>query len=246
MKIKAAIFYVVLAVPGVAVADRASGTPDDWAPPMHTPGPYWMVLGDRTETGFGDGEESYVWDVQGWYGSDWNRLRWKTEGEGEGGESPEEAELQLLYSRLFSPYWEWQLGVRHDFEPGSGRSHLVAGLQGVAPYEFEVDAAVFVSEDGDVSARLEAEYDLLLTQRLILQPRLEINAAFNDVTELAIARGVNNTELGIRLRYEIRRELAPYLGIDWSQSYGRTADIARMSGEHTSRTAIVAGLRFWF
>lgn len=235
---------VLFATPGFAA--KQAGTPDDWDMPMHKPGPFWMVLGDRAETGFSDGHDSYTWDVQGWYGYDWNRLRWKTEGEGIQGESPEDAEVQLLFSRMFAPYWEWQVGVRHDFEPGPARNHFVAGIQGAAPYEFEVDAALFVSEDGDVSARFEAEYDLLLTQRLILQPRLEINAAFSEVPAFGTGRGINNSELDLRLRYEFRREFAPYIGISWGQQYGDTADLLRQAGEDTSETSVVAGVRFWF
>lgn len=240
------LITAALAAAGSAAGAEQAGTPDDWELPMHVPGPYWMVLADRAEAGFSDDEDGYAWDVQGWYGGDFRRLRFKTEGEGEQGESPADAEVQLLFSRLFAPYWEWQLGVRHDFEPGSGRSHFVAGVQGEAPYRFEVDAALFASEDGDVSARFEAEYDLRITQRLVLQPRLEVSAAFSDVRELGIARGFNSSELGVRLRYELRREVAPYFGIEWSRQYGGTADLARAAGEHTSATSVVAGLRLWF
>lgn len=235
---------VLFAMPGFA-AEQA-GTPDDWDMPMHKPGPFWVLLGDRAETGFSDGQDSYTLDIQGWYGYDWNRLRWKMEGEGIQGESPESAEVQLLFSRMFATYWEWQVGVRHDFEPGPARNHFVAGVQGSTPYEFEIDTAVFVSEDGDVSARLEAEYDLLLTQRLILQPRLEINAALSDVPAFDTGRGINNSELGLRLRYEFRREFAPYIGISWLQRYGDTADLLRQEGEDTSVTSVVVGIRFWF
>ena len=136
--------------------------------------------------------------------------------------------------------------MRHDFKPEPDRSHLVLGLQGVVPYEFEVDSALFVSEEGDITARLEAEYDVKFTQRLILQPRLELNAAFSDVEEIGIGTGVNSTELGLRLRYEIRREFAPYVGIAWQQLYGNTADYAREEGQQRSVTSLVLGLRAWF
>lgn len=226
-----------LAAAGAARGAEQAGTPDDWELPMHVPGPYWMVLADRAEAGFGDDEDSYTWDVQGWYGGDFKRLRFKTEGEGEQGESPEDAELQLLFSRLFAPYWEWQLGVRHDFEPGDGRSHLVAGIQGEAPYRFEVDAAVFVSEHGDVSLRAEFEYDLRITQRLVLQPRAELNAALSDVPEFGVESGVNGAEIGLRLRYELRREFAPYLGVAWETDFG---------GDDPSATSLLLGVRAWF
>lgn len=240
------LLIVLLAIACIARADKPSGTPADWEPPVPKPGPFWMVLGDRMESGSADGDGSYAWDVQGWYGYDWNHVRWKTEGEGEAGRSPEDAEIQLLFSRMFAPYWEWQLGIRHDFRPEAGRNHFVAGVQGVAPYEFEVEAAVFISEDGDASARIESEYELLITQRLVLQPKLELNAAFNEAKASGIESGVNNTELGLRLRYEIRREFGPYIGVEWSQGYGNTAARMRAAAADTSRTLIVAGLRSWF
>lgn len=240
------LLAVFLLLPCGLMAAENAGTPADWPAPMHTPGPYWMVLADRFESHHSEGSDEYAWDLQGWYGYDFNRLRWKTEGEGEFGESPEDAEVQLLFSHLFAPYWEWQLGVRHDFEPGDGLTYAVAGVQGMAPYEFEIDAAVFLSEDGDALLRFEAEYDLLLTQRLILQPRLELNAALNDIPERAVASGLGSSELGLRLRYELRREIAPYIGISWSQRYGGTSDLARLAGGDSSTTSFVTGLRFWF
>ena len=120
------------------------------------------------------------------------------------------------------------------------------GLQGLAPYKFEVDSSLFVSDDGDASLRLEAEYDLRITQRVVLQPRMELNAAFSDVPEYGLGSGVNETEVGLRLRYEIRREFAPYLGIQWKRLDGETRDLAREEGEPTSVTSLVAGIRFWF
>ncbi|MCJ7592740.1 MAG: copper resistance protein B, partial [Woeseiaceae bacterium] len=158
----------------------------------------------------------------------------------------ENAELQVLFSRRFSPFWDWQLGLRHDFGPDPDRTHLVIGLQGVVAYEFEWDSALFVSDEGDVTARIEAEYDLRVTQRLIMQPRFEINAAATDVPELGLGSGLNSTELGIRLRYEFKREFAPYIGVSWEKLYGDTADFSRLGGEPTSVTSIVLGIRAWF
>lgn len=205
---------------------------------MPAPGPFWMVQGDRLESTVAESGDSYAWELQGWYGYDRQRLRWKTDGEGEWGERPEAAELQLLYSKLFAPYWEWQLGVRNDFRPGDGRLFAVAGLQGTAPYQFEIDSALFVSEDGDLSVRFEAEYDLLITQRLVLQPRLELNLSLSDVVETGEQSGDIGSEIGLRLRYELRRELAPYAGV----SFERVDD----AGGSQSDVALVAGLHFWF
>jgi copper resistance protein B len=229
-----------------ALADPRAGTPDDWDAPLPEPERYSLALADRLEYAVSDDEHTYTWDFQGWYGGDWNRLWWKTEGAGKRGGTPRDAEVQLLFSRMFAPFWDWQVGVRRDLRPQPERSYLVLGVQGIAPYEFAIDAALFASDDGDVTVRLEAEYELKLTQRLVLQPRLEVNASFSDVAERAIARGLNSTELGLRLRYELRREIAPYLGVSWNQAYGATADLAREAGAVTSEASLLAGIRFWF
>ncbi|MEQ8494323.1 MAG: copper resistance protein B [Gammaproteobacteria bacterium] len=226
-------------------ADDPAGTPEDW-PPAIPRSYYGLLLGDRLETRLADDVDAYVWDVQGWYGSGRNRAWVKTEGEGEFGRSPESAELQVLYSHLFAPFWDWQVGIRHDFSPNPERTHAVIGIQGVAPYEFELDSALFVDEEGEVTARLEAEYNLNITQRLVLQPRLEVNAAFSGIPEVSRGSGINATELGLRLRYQIRREFAPYVSVSWERLYGDTRDMARRAGEPVSVTAFVAGVRFWF
>jgi copper resistance protein B len=229
-----------------AFAYDPAGTPDDWPNPIPDRKPYWMVMSDRLEASVDDGVDTYVWDVQAWYGGDFNRLWIKTEGEGEQGESPEGAEVQALYSWRFLPFWDAQVGVRHDFKPNPTRTHAAIGLQGVVPYEFEWDSALFVSDKGDLTVRIEAEYDLRLTQRLVVQPRLELNAAASDVPEIGLGSGLNSTELGVRLRYEFRREFAPYIGFSWEKRYGETADFARQEGKTTSRTFVVVGLRAWF
>ncbi|RME61879.1 MAG: copper resistance protein B, partial [Alphaproteobacteria bacterium] len=139
-----------------------------------------------------------------------------------------------------------QAGVRHDFEPDPSRTFGVIGIQGLAPYWFEIDAAAFISGDGDVSARIEAEYELLLTQRLILQPRVELNFAVQEVEELGIGSGLSIAEAGLRLRYEIDRQFAPYVGFSWNRKIGDTADFARADGEDVGALSFVAGLRMWF
>ena len=151
-----------------------------------------------------------------------------------------------MYNRTISPFWGAQAGIRYDTNPGEDRGFAVLGIQGLAPYWFESDTALFVSEDGDVSFRGEFEYELLLTQRLILQPRLELNASANDVPEYGLGQGINNTEMGLRLRYEIKREFAPYIGVRWEQLYGETKDIAQRAGENTSNTYFVVGIRAWY
>ena len=226
---------------------RASGAPAEWKEPVADDKLYGMALIDRLEYGDPKGTNNYLWDVQGWFGGDFNKLWLKTEGEGPThGGSPESTEFQALYNRMISPFWGVQGGLRYDINPNPDRGFAVLGVQGLAPYWFESDTALFVSEDGDVSFRGEFEYELLLTQRLILQPRLEVNLSARDTPEYGLGRGLNNTEMGVRLRYEIRREFAPYIGVRWEQKYGDTKDIAQAEGEATSSTAFVVGIRAWF
>ena len=153
--------------------------------------------------------------------------------------------MQALWSRAISPFWDLQAGVRYDLEP-KGRTHAAIGVQGLAPYWFEVDAAAFISHKGDITARTEVEYDLLLTQRLILQPRAEIEASAQDIEEIGIASGLTGFDLGLRLRYEIEREFAPYLGVEWQKALGGTADLTEAEGGDSDKIAIIAGVRAWF
>lgn len=208
---------------------------------------HYLLLGERLEYQTNEGDPAFLWDTQGWVGGDINRLWVKAEGEYLlEDELFEEAELQALYSRAISPYFDLQAGVRHDFEPDPSRSFGVLGVQGLAPYWFEVDASAFVSDDGNLSARIEAEYELLLTQRLIAQPRTELSFAIQDVPELGIGSGLSSAELGLRLRYEIRREFAPYVGVSWVRAVGESADFAREEGEDVGSVSFVAGLRLWY
>jgi copper resistance protein B len=207
---------------------------------------YGQVLVEELEYRWQDGHDVTAWDAQAWYGGDYNKIRLKTEGAFQLGEGVEEAEVQLLYSRLVGYYWDVQAGLRHDIRPEPSRSYGVIGLQGLAPGFFEIDLAGFVSEEGDLSVRLKAEYDLLVTQYLILQPRAEINLAVQDVPELGIGQGLNDIELGLRLRYEIAREFAPYVGVLWNRKLGETATFARNDGEDADVFSLLAGVRFWF
>lgn len=191
------------------------------------------------------GEDGYVWDAQAFYGGDINRFVLKTEGEGEFGGELEDAEIQALYSRAIGPFFDLQAGIRFDPEPDA-RGHLVIGVQGLAPYMFHVDGALFLSDRGDLTARLEGEYDQRITQRLIVQPRLEIELAAQDIPERGIGAGISKIEPGVRLRYEIERELAPYIGIEYEAALGKTAEIARASGDDPDGLKVLIGLRAWF
>ena len=205
------------------------------------------VLIDSIEAGFGDGEQGYSWNAQGWTGGDINRFWWKTEGEGAFDGKLHDAEVQALYSRAVAPFWDLQAGVRQDFRPdGPDRTHLSVGVQGVAPYWFETSAAAFLSTKGELTARLEAEYDQRVTQKWILQPAIEAALSASDIPELEIGSGLTAITAGLRLRYEIRKEFAPYLGVEWTRSFGDTADYARARGDSIDATRLVVGLKAWF
>ena len=188
----------------------------------------------------------YRWDVEGWYGGDVNRIVVKTEGEGSGDEGVEGAEVQALYSRAAARYTDIQFGLRHDFEPGKSRTYATVGFEAVFPYWFDVEAAAFLSTKGELIGRIEGFYDLRFTQRLILQPQAELRLAAQDIPDLAIGSGITHAELGLRLRYEIRREFAPYIGVAYERAFGRTADLLRAANEDVKSTTFVVGLRAWF
>lgn len=204
-----------------------------------------QIMIDIAELQVRDGREGYRWEGEGWFGGDINRLVIKTEGEGSFGEPIEDAEVQALYSRAIGPYFNLQGGVRQDIEPAS-RTYAAVGVEGLAPYWFEVEAHAFVSTHGDVLARLAASYDQRITQRLIAQPRAEFNFAAQDVRASGIGAGLSDAEFDLRLRYEIVREFAPYIGISHSAKLGRTADFARAAGEDPTGTSFVIGVRAWF
>ncbi len=207
--------------------------------------PVFWFQGDRFETQVRDGRNGFLWDVQGYYGGTTSRLWFKSEGEGSFGDRIDDAEVQALYSRAIAPFWDLQAGIRQDFA-GPDTTYAVIGIQGLSPYMFEVDSALFISHRGDITARIEGEVDQRITQRLILQPRAEVNLAAQDVPRLGIGAGLDRLEVGLRLRYEIVREFAPYIGIEQSWRVGGSADYARARGEDPSVTNYVAGIRFWF
>ncbi|HEX8444956.1 MAG TPA: copper resistance protein B [Allosphingosinicella sp.] len=204
------------------------------------------LLVDRLEARIRDGRDGYAWDGQGWYGGDIDKLWVKTEGEGAVGGAVEQAEVQALWSHAIGPFFDLQAGARYDLRPRPDRAHLVLGVQGLAPYWFEVDAAAFLSAKGDLTARVEAEYDQRVTQKLILQPRVEFDLAAQDVPELGIGSGLSTAELGLRLRYEFKPQLAPYVGVEYERAFGGTADFRRAKGEDAGGWSFLVGLRAWF
>lgn len=205
-----------------------------------------QIMFNLAEVQVRNGKDGYRWDGEGWFGGDLNRLVIKTEGEGVFREGVEAAEVQALYSHAFDPYFNLQVGVRHDFRPTPNRTYASVGFEGLAPYWFEVGGALFLSDKGDVLGRLEGYYDQRITQRLILQPRIELNLAAQDVPESRIGAGLSNAELGLRLRYEFSRQFAPYLGVSYDAKTGQTADYARADGKKATSASLVAGVHFWF
>ncbi len=204
------------------------------------------VMVNRAEYAAVRGEDGYHWEGEAWFGGDINRAVLKTEGEGVIDGSVESAEVQALYSRAIGPYFDLQAGLRHDLTPNPSRSYAVLGLEGLAPYWFEIEAAAFLSDRGDVTARLEASYDQLITQRLIVEPSVELNLSAQNIPAMGVGSGLSGIETGLRLRYEIRREFAPYVGVSYARKIGNTADFARASGGHVGETAFVIGIRTWF
>lgn len=206
-----------------------------------------FVQADRLEYQSSDSTDHIVWDAQGWYGGDINRFWIKSEGEYSFDEDAvEEFEIEALYGRALTTYFDLQLGLRQDFDPDFATTYGVVGLQGLAPYWFEVDVAAYLSEDGDVTAGIELEYDLLLTQRLVLQPRAELSLSAQDVPELELGSGVTSAEAGLRLRYEIDRQFAPYIGVSWHDRFGDTADFVRASGEDPESVSFIIGVKAWY
>jgi copper resistance protein B len=224
--------------------------PPGWPEPVEDQQIFSMVLVEELEYRRNQGADTLEWDAQAWIGGDYNRLWLRTEGADQvSGDNDGEWEAQVLFSRLVAPFWDFQAGVRYDKLYGAQdheRSFAVIGFEGLAPYWFEVTPALFISEDGDFSARFSASYELLFTQRLILQPSIEVNAAAQKVDEFDVGAGLNDIELGLRLRYEIKREFAPYIGVSWTNKFGGTADIAREEGERTDDFSVLAGVRVWF
>lgn len=204
----------------------------------------YKIMGDMIEYRSQDGEDGYAWNGEAWFGGDIDRLVIKTEGEG--GEEIESAEIQALYSRALDHVTDLQVGIRQDVEPNPSRTYLALGFETVLPYWLEAEGALFVGQSGQVLARLDGNYDFRLTQRLVLQPRAEVNFAARDDAAIGLGSGLSDAELGLRLRYEFQREFAPYIGISWERKFGNTADYARADGESAETTNLVVGLRTWF
>ena len=221
-----------------------------WPSPVNDNALQSFLLFDLFEFQHGSNVNAARWDVLGWLGGDAERIWFKSEGRYNGVLRAGEMDVQILYGRLISPFVDFQAGFRYEqqlsWDNGLGRPQAVVGVQGLVPYGMELEAAIFVSQNGDVSGRATLAQDFLLTQRLILQPRFEINAAVQSAAQYGVGAGVNDIEVGLRLRYEILREFAPYVGVSWLKSFGETANLRSAAGENTSVFQLVAGIRMWF
>lgn len=204
-----------------------------------------MAFARIAEYQFRKGENGYRWDGAAWYGGDINRFVLKTEGEGGVDSGVGGAEVQALYSRAVGPYTDLQVGLRQDIEPRA-RSYASVGVEALLPYWFDAGAALFLSDHGHVRGRVEGDYALRLTQRLVLEPRIELNFAASEDRAAGIGAGLTDGELGLRLRYEFRREFAPYIGVVHERKFGSTADLVRATGEDVESTSFVLGLRAWY
>lgn len=212
---------------------------------MNDNAPFWKVLFDKAEAAKGDGERGQNVELEAWYGNDYNKAWVKVEGERRGG-ALESARSELLWDRAFATFWSTQLGIRHDSGEGESRNWLAFGVQGLAPYWFETEATAYWRPGSGLAARLSAKYEVLFSSRLILEPEVEANLYSRSDAERETGSGLSDISAGLRLRYEVTRQFAPYIGVTWNRQFGRTADFTRLRGGDRSVVQAVAGVRFWF
>ena len=199
---------------------------------------------DTFERAKSDDVYSTAWNAQAWYGGDFDKLLLRSEGEREHGKT--DARVEAFWNHAFASFWDWQVGVRHDFGDGRSRDWAAFGVQGLAPYWFEIEAAAYLGEGGRTALGFRAEYELLLSQRLVLQPELELNVYARDDRARGMASGLADAEFGLRLRYEVRREFAPYVGVVRKYRRGFDGREPGLPAIGRQETQIVAGLRLWF
>ena len=221
-----------------------------WPSPVDDRERYTFILADVLEYRPQGRESDFRWDIEGWHGGDFNRLWFKSEGEQNTAFKAEyDIDAQLMYGRFIRKYYDFQVGLRAETQSYQGRNvtraHAVVGLEGLVPYRYDFESALFISQHGDISGRVSFTRDLLVTQRLILQPRFESNIAAQRVERFTMGRGLNNIEFGLRLRYEIRRKFGPYAGISFDRSFFGTADLVRQEGGDPGQIRFVVGLRMW-
>ena len=232
-------------IPPLTDADRAAVYNAPGGHEVHDSALNSFFIFEKLEWQDADDGSALNWEAQGWIGGDVDRLWLRTEGERTNGKT-EEAEVHALWGHAISPWWDLVGGVRQDFKPGDPQTWAAFGIQGLALYNFEAKATAYLGEGGQTAARLEGDYDILLTNKLILQPTAEFNFYGKNDPQRGVGSGLSESEVGLRLRYEIRPQFAPYVGVTWNRSYGKTADYAREEGEDNSEARLVVGVRVWF
>lgn len=232
-------------IPVLTDADRAAAFPPELGGhAVHDKELHYFVLFNQLEWE-GGSNGGPGWDNTSWFGGDRNRLWLRSEGESHDGRV-ESAFVDVLWGRPIARWWDLVAGVRQDFRPGPAQTWVGGGVQGLAPYFFDIEATGYVGAEGRTLFRLEADYDLLLTNRLVLQPTVEAELHGKSDPERGVGAGLSTLETGLRVRYEIRRELAPFVGVTWTHSFFGTADMARAAGEDVSSARIAVGVRTWF
>jgi copper resistance protein B len=231
-------------IPPLTDEDRTAAFPELTRHMQHAKETHSLILFNRLEAWDSSHSNGQRWDAIAWLGGDIKRLWLRSDGEREQGHF-DSADLEILYGQSISPWWDIVAGVKHDFIPKQSQTWAAFGVQGLSPYKFEIQATVYVGNSGRIAANVEAEYELLLSKRLILQPVLELNFFGQNDGSRNIGSGLSSAELGLRLRYEIDRQFAPYIGIERSESFAKTAQLLRISGDSATETRWVLGLRIW-
>nr|WP_276617208.1 copper resistance protein B [Pseudomonas syringae] len=232
-------------IPPITDADRAAVYTSHAGHQVHDTAINSYFLADKLEWQDANDGSALAWDLSGWIGGDIDRLLLRSEGERTNGKT-EEAEMQALWGHSISPWWDVVAGARQDFKPGAPQTWAAFGLQGQAISDLDIEATAFIGEAGQTAARLEADYDLQLTNNLVLQPTAELNFYGKNDPQRGNGSGLSTSEFGLRLRYEITPQFAPYVGVSWDRSYGKTADYAREDDEDTQDARLVVGVRMWF
>jgi copper resistance protein B len=234
-----------LAETPAATAEPTLGMEPGAMQPVMDQGIFAHAIFNQLEGRWNGSNPEFRWDGQGWLGTDYDKLWIKSEGTlGKG--ALDDGQQQFLYSRAVTTYFDLQGGLRSDLDSRPTRHWAAFGIQGLAPYFFDLEVTGFVSSEGHLAAKLEASYDLLLTQRLILQPQIELNLYSKADPARLVGAGFSDIDTGLRLRYELDRKFAPYIGVVYQGKFGQTANFARQAGESTGDVRFAFGVRLWF
>lgn len=230
-------------IPAVTDEMRAAAFPDVHGHESHDRRINGFVLFDQLEWQAGNGPGRLSWSNTGWVGGDINRLWFRTEGDGGDG-GMDDARAHVLYGLAFARWWDVVVGVRQDFSPGA-QTWIAAGVQGLAPGFFEVEATAYLSGDAQTAVHVGVGYDVLLTNRLVLQPRISMDLYGKSNSSLGVSSGLSSADGGVRLRYHVTREIAPYVGVSWARSFGDGSE-ARQDAAPNGAPRLVTGVRVWF